>query len=63
MGFLQHFHFIIKYKKGVTKKLVDMLSRPHLFSTMGRLNFLHPFWCEVYQEGYEQKSDFADIFQ
>jgi hypothetical protein len=28
MGFLQQFHLVIKYKKGVFNKVVDMLSRP-----------------------------------
>jgi hypothetical protein len=28
MGFLQQFHLVIKYKKGTSNKVVDMLSRP-----------------------------------
>ena len=28
MGFLQQFHLVIKYKKGIHNKVVDMLSRP-----------------------------------
>ena len=30
MGFLQQFHLVIKYKKGISNKVVDMLSRPSL---------------------------------
>ena len=28
MGFLQQFHVVIKYKKGIHNKVADMLSRP-----------------------------------
>jgi hypothetical protein len=28
MGFLQQFHLVIRYKKGIYNKVVDMLSRP-----------------------------------
>ena len=28
MGFLQQFHLVIKYKKGIHNKVADMLSRP-----------------------------------
>jgi hypothetical protein len=28
MGFLQQFHLVIKYKNGTSNKVVDMLSRP-----------------------------------
>jgi len=30
MGFLDQFHLVIKYKKGTTNKVVDMLSIPSL---------------------------------
>ncbi|KAH9291640.1 hypothetical protein KI387_043172, partial [Taxus chinensis] len=63
MGFPQQFHLIIKYKKGVTNKLADMLSRPPFLSAMGTLTLLEPFLCEAYQEGYEQDPNFAEIFQ
>ena len=29
MGFIQKFHLVIKYKKGVTNKVADMMSRPY----------------------------------
>ena len=28
MGFLQQFHLVIKYKKGIQNKVANMLSRP-----------------------------------
>ena len=28
MGFLQQFHLVINYKKGIQNKVADMLSRP-----------------------------------
>lgn len=28
MGFIQRFHLVIRYKKGIYKKIVDMLSSP-----------------------------------
>ena len=28
MGFLQQFHMVIRYQKGIYNKVVDMLSRP-----------------------------------
>jgi hypothetical protein len=28
MGFLQQFHLVIRYEKGIFNKVVDMLSRP-----------------------------------
>jgi hypothetical protein len=34
MGFLQQFHLAIKYKKGMSNKVVDMLSRPPLVASI-----------------------------
>ena len=33
MGFLQQFHLVIGYKKGIYNKVVDMLSRPIISAT------------------------------
>jgi hypothetical protein len=34
MGFLQQFHLVIKYKKGTSNKVVDMLSRPPIAASI-----------------------------
>lgn len=59
MGFVQQFHLVIKYNKGVTNKVVDMLSRPYL-------NALVVLHCsslkhESYIEQYSTYVDFKDI--
>jgi hypothetical protein len=50
MGFLQQFHLVIKYKKGIHNKVADMLSRPIInASTILRYN---PLAHEIYAEQY-----------
>jgi hypothetical protein len=34
MGFLQKIHLVIKYKKGTSNKVVDMLSRPDIVASI-----------------------------
>ena len=34
MGFLQQFHLVIKYKKGIQNKVADMLSRPPISASI-----------------------------
>ena len=60
MGFLQQFHLVIRYKKGIHNKVADMLSRPIINgSTILKHNsMLH----ESYIERYAQDIDFKDVY-
>ena len=60
MGFLQQFHFVIRYKKGIHNKVADMLSRQIInASTILKHNLvLH----ERYIEQYAQDIDFKDVY-
>ena len=51
MSFLQQFHLAIKYKKGNTNKLVDMLSKPPTpnITTLGTLMHMDPFTLDAYR--------------
>jgi len=60
MGFLQQFHLVIRYKKGIHNKVADMLSRP-IINASTILNYnsvLH----ESYIEQYAQDVDFKDVY-
>ena len=60
MGFLQQFHLVIKYKKGIHNKVVDMLSRPTInASTILKHNLV---LRESYIEQYAQDIDFKDVY-
>lgn len=60
MGFLQQFHLVIRYKKGIFNKVVDMLSRPIISSTSLLKNdsIVH----ESYIEQYASNDDFKDVY-
>ena len=60
MGFLQQFHLVIRYKKGIHNKVADMLSRPIInASTILKHNsVLH----ESYIEQYAQDMDFKYVY-
>ena len=57
MGFLQQFHLLIRYKKGIYNKVVDIIK--HNSSVIIKHNFvLH----ESYIEQYANDSDFQDVY-
>src|ERR1700729_1582255 len=59
MGFLQQFHLVMRYKKGIHNKVVDMLSRPIINASILKHNsMLH----ESYIEQYAQDIDFKDVY-
>jgi hypothetical protein len=65
MGFLQQFHLVIKYKKGNTNKLENMLSRPPTskITSLGTLMHMEPFTHDAYKEAYIEDEDFKEVFQ
>ena len=60
MRFLQKFHLVIGYKKGIYNKVFDMLSRPiFIVATLLKNNYvLH----EIYIEQYASNNDFQDVY-
>jgi hypothetical protein len=60
MGFLQHFHLVIKYKKGTNNKVVDMISRPPIFSSiiLKNASLSH----DSYIEQYAIDEDFKELY-
>jgi hypothetical protein len=60
MGFLQQFHLVIRYKKGIHNKVADMLSRPSInASTILKHNSMTH---ESYIEQYAKDEDFKDVY-
>ena len=59
-GFLQQFHLVIKYKKGTSNTVVDMLSRPPISAYVILHNALLSF--EIYAEQYANDDDFKEIY-
>ena len=60
MGFLQQFHLVIRYKKGIFNKFVDMLSRPIISASTFLKNdsIVH----ESYIEHYALDDDFKYVY-
>jgi hypothetical protein len=58
MGFLQQFHLVIKYKKGTSNKIVDMLSRPPIIASiiLKNASLSHDIYVEqsVVDEGFKE---------
>jgi len=60
MFFLQQFHLVIRYKKGIHNKVADMLSRPIInASTIIKHN---PMLYESYIDQYAQDMDFKYVY-
>jgi len=60
MDFLQQFHLVIRYKKCIYNKVVDILSRPIIIvDTLLKHNYvLH----ESYIEKYALENEFQDVY-
>ena len=60
MGFLQQLHLVIKYKKGIYNKVVDIIFRPIVNSSIIlKHNYvLH----ESYIEQYAYDNEFQDVY-
>ena len=61
MGFLQQFHLVIKYKKGIYNKVVDMLSIPIVNSSIILKN--NSIMHERYNEQYAYDNDFQGVYE
>ncbi|XP_071702891.1 uncharacterized protein [Rutidosis leptorrhynchoides] len=62
MTYLQQFHLVIKYKKGVSNKLADMLSRPPVAPLcLTVLMQIHQVFHEDYSTAYKNDPDFKQI--
>ena len=61
MGFLQQFHLVIKYKKGIQNKVGDMLSRPPInaFTIIQQSHLEH----SSYVEQYTKDEDFKKVYE
>jgi hypothetical protein len=61
MGFLQQFHLVIRYKKGIYNKVVDMISRPIISASVifKHSSIMH----ESYVEQYALDTDFKEVYE
>jgi hypothetical protein len=60
MGFLQQFHLVIRYKKGIYNKVDDMLSRPIISASVILKN--NSIMHESYVEQYALDVDFKYVY-
>jgi hypothetical protein len=61
MCFLQQFHLVIKYKKGTSNKVVDILSRPPIVSSIILKNT--SLYHDSYIEQYVVDEDFKEVYE
>jgi hypothetical protein len=61
MGFLQQFHLVIKYKKGIQNKVADMLSRPPTNASI--VIQQSPLVHTSYVEEYTKDEDFKEVYE
>jgi hypothetical protein len=61
MGFLQQFHLVIRYKKGIFNKVVDMLSRTIVSASVILKQI--PIMHKRYVEQYDLDADFKEVYE
>jgi hypothetical protein len=61
MVFLQPFHLVIRYKKGIYNKIVDILSRPIVSASVILKN--NSSIKESYAEQYALDVDFKEVHE
>ena len=61
MVFLQQFHLVIKYKKGTSNKVVDMISRPPIVASIVLKNA--SLSHDSYVEQYAIDEDFKEVYE
>ena len=59
MGFLQQFHLVINFKKGIQNKVADMLSRPPTNASI--VIQRDPLVHASYVEQYTKDEDFKEV--
>jgi hypothetical protein len=60
MGFLQQFHLVVGYKKGIYNKVVDMISMPIVSPFIILMH--NPTMHESYVEQYSLDADFKEVY-
>jgi hypothetical protein len=60
MGFLQQFHLVIRYKKGIYNKVDDIISRPIVSASVILKH--NSTMCERYVEQYALDADFKVVY-
>jgi hypothetical protein len=61
MGFVQQFHSVIKYKKGTSNKVADMISRPPIVASIVLNNA--SLYHDNYVEQYVIDEYFKEVFE
>jgi hypothetical protein len=61
MGFLQQFHLVIRYKKGIFNKVIDMISMPIVSASI--ILKQSPIMHESYVEQYALDADFKEVYE
>jgi hypothetical protein len=60
MGSLQQFHLVVRYKKGIYNKFVDMISRPIISDSVILMH--NPTMHDSYVERYALDVDFKEVY-
>ena len=61
MGFLEQVHLVIRYKKGINNRVVDMLSRPPISASIVLKNA--SLSHDIYVKQYVDDEYFKDVYE